>query len=354
MPRGNHSPVTGSMKASPARSSSPDRSRVGKACIRSWRCRSFITSPATNAIGKHSRTSGGASSNSTATTTADFPPANRLRAIPITPAPSKPAARSRGWRCRSRCSARRGNSIVADELELTTLNSGLGLWSPSGRWATYNTPMDGVRKASAHEIVFQSREGSPELNCCSVNAARALGMISDWALMTDADGYVVNWYGAGSTFAQHPRLTPLGLIQRSDYPRTSNVDLTVVPRGKRVHNQASHSELVDQDDGVRQRRDDPQRRFRAVFVDQTEMEEGRHDFRSLRLHSALLGRRTRVQRQDLRLSRSDPPYVRPLLQRHRFPRRPDTSRRRLSWKRRRLERTARSDPAPRTSRIERR
>src|SRR5581483_8333263 len=52
-----------------------------------------------------------------------------------------------------------GDPVVADELELTTLNSALGLFSPTGRWATYNTPMDGVRKASAHDIVFQAREG---------------------------------------------------------------------------------------------------------------------------------------------------------------------------------------------------
>ena len=55
-----------------------------------------------------------------------------------------------------------GNPIVADELELSTLNSALGLFSPTGRWSTYNTPMDGVRKANYHDIVFQSRPGSPE------------------------------------------------------------------------------------------------------------------------------------------------------------------------------------------------
>src|SRR5436305_3788634 len=87
------------------------------------------------------------------------------------------------------------NSIVADELELSTLNSVVGLHSPTGRWVTYNTPMDGTRRASAHDIVFQARAGSPELNCCSVNGSRGFGMISDWALMADAHGVIVNWYG---------------------------------------------------------------------------------------------------------------------------------------------------------------
>ena len=54
-----------------------------------------------------------------------------------------------------------GNPVVADELELSTLNSVLGLHSRSGRWVTYNTPMDGTRLASAHDIVFQARAGSP-------------------------------------------------------------------------------------------------------------------------------------------------------------------------------------------------
>jgi DUF1680 family protein len=123
-----------------------------------------------------------------------------------------------------------GDSIVADELELTTLNSGIGMHSPSGRWATYNTPMDGVRKASAHEIVFQSREGSPELNCCSVNAPRGLGMISDWALMTDADGFVVNWYGPGRMEAER-RDRRIGLQVEGSYPADPKVTLKVFSLG---------------------------------------------------------------------------------------------------------------------------
>jgi DUF1680 family protein len=90
-----------------------------------------------------------------------------------------------------------GASIVADELELSTLNAVIGAHARSGRWVTYNTPMDGVRRASADEIVFQARAGSPELNCCSVNGARGFGMIGDWALLHDADGLILNWYGPG-------------------------------------------------------------------------------------------------------------------------------------------------------------
>ena len=48
---------------------------------------------------------------------------------------------------------------VADELELTTWNAFLGAQHPSGRWFTYDTPMVGERKASAHQIVFQALAG---------------------------------------------------------------------------------------------------------------------------------------------------------------------------------------------------
>jgi len=121
-----------------------------------------------------------------------------------------------------------GNSIVADEIELSTLNSVVGMHSASGRWVTYNTPMDGVRKASAHEIVFQAREGTPELNCCSVNGPRGLGMISDWAVMQDDDGLMINWYGPG-TMETRVRDVEVRLRQETKYPRQRRVRLQVRP-----------------------------------------------------------------------------------------------------------------------------
>ena len=121
-----------------------------------------------------------------------------------------------------------GNSVVADELELSTLNSGLGLISHSGRWVTYNTPMDGVRKASAHEIVFQAREGSPELNCCSVNGPRGLGLIGDWALMREGRGLLLNWYGPGKMNARLGGVR-VEVAQETEYPRQGKIVIGVKP-----------------------------------------------------------------------------------------------------------------------------
>ena len=122
-----------------------------------------------------------------------------------------------------------GSSVVADEIELSTLNAVLGMHSPTGRWATYNTPMNGIRRASAHSIVFQAREGSPELNCCSVNSPRGLGMISDWGVMRDAEGLVLNAYGPLVIAAELANGIPVTLTQQADYPLSGQIAVRVDP-----------------------------------------------------------------------------------------------------------------------------
>ena len=122
-----------------------------------------------------------------------------------------------------------GASVVADELELSMLNSGFGMLSPSGRWVTYNTPMEGRRIASASDMTsFQARPGQPELNCCSVNGPRALSMVRDWAFMRDADGLALNFYGPCTVSGEigNGRVT---IRQETDYPRTGRIVLRVDP-----------------------------------------------------------------------------------------------------------------------------
>jgi DUF1680 family protein len=120
-----------------------------------------------------------------------------------------------------------GDPRAADDLELATLNGGLGAQHPSGRWWTYNTPMDGTREASAHTIVFQARAGTPELNCCSVNAPRVLGMLSDWALMAATDGVVVNWLGIGTFASKLPDHAPVTITSGGDAWRDGQTELRV-------------------------------------------------------------------------------------------------------------------------------
>jgi uncharacterized protein len=120
------------------------------------------------------------------------------------------------------------SSIAADELELTLFNSILGMHSASGRWATYNTPMDGARFASAHAIVFQVRSGSPELNCCSVNSPRGLGLLSEWALQQDVHSLTLNYYGE-SRMQVAVQGAVVELHQCTKYPVEDTIHLTVSP-----------------------------------------------------------------------------------------------------------------------------
>jgi DUF1680 family protein len=121
-----------------------------------------------------------------------------------------------------------GLSTVADEIELTTFNAILGAQHPSGRWWTYNTPMNGNRRAAFHDIVFQAYQGMPELNCCSVNGPRGLGMIADWALMIRNDEPILNYYGASSLSCKLPSGNSLYLRQTTDYPRDGHIEVAIL------------------------------------------------------------------------------------------------------------------------------
>ena len=119
-----------------------------------------------------------------------------------------------------------GDASAADDLELSLLNAGLGAQHPSGRWWTYNTPMDGVREASAHTIVFQARAGTPELNCCSVNGPRLLGMIGEWTALSARDGFVLNSY-LPAKLAIGKNKQAIRLALGRDYPRVNSQRILV-------------------------------------------------------------------------------------------------------------------------------
>ena len=122
-----------------------------------------------------------------------------------------------------------GSSVVADELELSTLNSVVGMHSSTGRWCTYNTPMNGVRRCFTTDANWQAREGSPELNCCSVNSSRGFGLLSDWALMKDRQGLVLNYYGPSTMTAKLKSGLSVTLAQETQYPIDGRTVIRVTP-----------------------------------------------------------------------------------------------------------------------------
>lgn len=119
-----------------------------------------------------------------------------------------------------------GLSIIADEIELSTMNAALGAQHPSGRWWTYNTPMDGYRRAFCEDHNWQAHPGSPELNCC-INGPRTLGMISEWAIMNLSGEIVLNYYGPSRISLNHFQGKKITLCQETNYPRDSRVGLLI-------------------------------------------------------------------------------------------------------------------------------
>ena len=122
-----------------------------------------------------------------------------------------------------------GDSRIADALEHATWNAVLGYEHPSGRWCTYDTPMNGKRLASAHSIVFQSRPGTPELNCCSVNGPNGLGLISEWAILGGTQGLYLNYYGPGTIETTLEDGSSWSFTQTTTYPAAGRIDLEVRP-----------------------------------------------------------------------------------------------------------------------------
>jgi len=125
-----------------------------------------------------------------------------------------------------------GDAAVADELELTLWNQALAAQHPSGSWCTYDTPLNGVRAPSYQQISFQYRPGSPELNCCSVNSPRTLGMLPDWAVMRQGKAFLVNYYGPGSHELPMEGGGALRLVQRTQYPVGSTVNIAIDAEGR--------------------------------------------------------------------------------------------------------------------------
>jgi DUF1680 family protein len=125
-----------------------------------------------------------------------------------------------------------GDARAADELELSTWNAVLGAQNAGGRWWTYNTPMDGERRASTQDIAFQARPGSPELNCCAVNGPRGLGLLSEWAVLRAPDGLAVNCYAPCTVTAALASGRKVRLAQETDYPRAGRIRLTVTPEAE--------------------------------------------------------------------------------------------------------------------------
>lgn len=119
------------------------------------------------------------------------------------------------------------NSLVADALEISMYNGAWGSMHPSGRWFTYDTPMDGCRVPFFADYNWQTRPGSPEFNCCSATGAKMVGQLCEWATIKEADGLTVNYFGQGEIKTCTPCDKPLRVQQETAYPLDGTIRLTI-------------------------------------------------------------------------------------------------------------------------------
>lgn len=74
---------------------------------------------------------------------------------------------------------------------------------------------------------IQAPSAGPDLNCCSVNAYRPLGMISEWALKHSGDGTVLNFYRPGKMTMLLPSNNQMTIAEDLEYPVEGVVKLAL-------------------------------------------------------------------------------------------------------------------------------
>lgn len=114
-----------------------------------------------------------------------------------------------------------GDARFADELEKNLYNGLIGAQMPDGRWWAYFSGVNGERVPSdmQHEDVG--------LSCCVVSGPRALLLTPQWAVMTSSEGPVVNLYFPGTAEVATPSGQTLVLTQKTDYPVSDTVEITL-------------------------------------------------------------------------------------------------------------------------------
>lgn len=120
-----------------------------------------------------------------------------------------------------------GDPKIADAMEHALLNAMAASQHPAGDWWTYDTPMDGRKYPSNVMINFQTRDDTPELNCCSVNAPRSLGCLGEWAVMAADDTVMVNYYGPMTSILRLDSGKEIQITMETKYPVEGEVKLYV-------------------------------------------------------------------------------------------------------------------------------
>ena len=107
----------------------------------------------------------------------------------------------------------------ADLYEETIYNALLGSTDLEGRNFNYTNPLIGGRRTAWHVCP-----------CCVGNIPRTLLMIPTWTYVKGADGLYVNLFIGGSIKVENVAGTEVEMVQKTDYPWSGKVALTVNPK----------------------------------------------------------------------------------------------------------------------------
>jgi hypothetical protein len=114
-----------------------------------------------------------------------------------------------------------GNSVWADQMEISLYNSLKGAMNSEGNWWAYFSPLAGERMPSPMQVP------SCESSCCVANGPRGLLTIPQWAVMVNENGPVINLYTQGSWKGTLAGGTDYELNQITDYPKGDKVEITI-------------------------------------------------------------------------------------------------------------------------------
>lgn len=119
-----------------------------------------------------------------------------------------------------------GNSLVADELELSYYNATLGSLTGNHVDFTYINWSNGV-KESMVEMLNHGLDSI--MTCCQASGTRGLSVLAEWAVLTGKNGVYLNYYGASNLETYTASGNSLSLKQETEYPKYGNVTITVTP-----------------------------------------------------------------------------------------------------------------------------
>ncbi|PYP75421.1 MAG: hypothetical protein DMD35_21515 [Gemmatimonadetes bacterium] len=120
-----------------------------------------------------------------------------------------------------------GDPRIADDIERSAYNALLASMLPDGSSFAKYSPLAGHRALG--EIQCDSG-----LNCCTANGPRGLLLLPETAVMTAADGVVVNLYTRSIATAALPGGGHARIEQETDYPVSSTVALRIMPDRSRA------------------------------------------------------------------------------------------------------------------------